>query len=136
MASYNELAHAPGVRPESLASPTPSACGYCGHKLSCAPFWHQASPEWAWTSGEAIRGTVLHLATGGKGSWHGEVEVRGGTLEKGIYGLEGSNPVPLAEEEHFMATNVKPVRRLETTSLVVTDYTTIRITRSAERTRD
>ncbi len=47
MDSYNERVRTPGVRPESLASPTPAACGPCGHKRSCAPFWHWVSPEWA-----------------------------------------------------------------------------------------
>ena len=136
MASYNELVRAPGARPESLASPTPSACGYCSHKLTCAPFWYRASPEWAWTSGEAVRGTALRIARGSTGSWHGEVEVRGGTLEKGVYGIEGSNPVPLAEKEQFMAINVKIAKGLETPSLAVTDYTTIRVMRGAERDKD
>ncbi len=86
--------------------------------------------------GEAVRGTVLRFATGGAGAWHGEVEVEGGTLEKGIYGIGGNRPVPLAENKGFVATNVKTVRKQGTVALIVTDYTTIRSTRGAEKAKD
>jgi len=50
MASYNERARTPDVRPEKLGTPTPSAGDLCSHTLSCAPFWQRASPEWEWTA--------------------------------------------------------------------------------------
>lgn len=126
MASYNEEARAPDVRPESLASPSPSSCRFCGHKLACQPFWEVASPEWSWTGGEAVRGRVLRLATGGTGVWRGEVSVTGGTLAKGVYDITGNRDVPLAEGEPFVATDVRTVEKQGTALLMVTDYTVAR----------
>jgi len=131
MASYSERARTPGVRREKPATPTPSAYDACSHTLSCAPFWRWVSPEWAWTAGEAVRGTVLCLMSGGAVSWHGEVAVRGGTLKKGVYSIGGNRPVPLVEGEWFVATGRKVVERGEKTMLVATDYTCIRRMRGA-----
>ena len=73
-----------------------------------------------------MRGRVLRRATGSAGSWHGEVEVLAGTIEKGVYNFGGHRAVPITEGERFEATGVKAVERQGTTSLVVTDYTTVR----------
>lgn len=123
--AYNERAGTPGIRHESLAAPAPEACCVCDHKLSCEAFWHRAAPEWEWPGGEAIQGTVLRVESGGAGSWRGQVEVRGGTLENGVYGISGSRQVALEEGQRFRATGLRMAGRQESFSLVVTDYTVI-----------
>ena len=124
--SYNQKVRTPGIQLEALASPSPAACGFCNHKLVCTPFWKQVSPKWTWTGGEAIRGTVLRLATSGAGTWHGEISASGGTLETGNYPISGSRQVPLVGGKDFLATGVKAIERQEIASLVVTNYTQVR----------
>ena len=124
--SYNQKVRTPGIRLEALASPSPAACGFCNYKLVCTPFWEQVSPKWTWTGGEAIRGTVLRLATTGAGTWHGEISASGGTLETGNYPISGSRQVPLVGDKDFLATGVKAIERQEIVSLVVTNYTQVR----------
>jgi hypothetical protein len=128
MDAYNERASTPGLRQEWLATPAPDACRFCSHKLSCEAFWLQVSPEWDWPGGKAIRGTVLRLETEGRGSWRGEVEAMGGTLENGVYGITGSRRVPLEEGQQFRATGLKTVERQESLALVVADYTVVQRT--------
>ena len=79
-----------------------------------------------------MQGKILRLAAGRAGSWRGEVEVSGGTIETGIYTVGGDRPVPVAEGERFEATGVKATERQETISLAVTDYTTVRSLQGAE----
>jgi RecB family exonuclease len=131
MDSYNERVRALDARAESLAAPSPSACRFCGHKLFCTAFWSQASPEWEWRGCEAVWGTVRRSVTVGARSWRGEVEVEGGTLENGVYAIQGNRPISPAENERFLAAGIRTVTRQEETTLVVTDYTTIRKGRGA-----
>ncbi len=128
MDAYNEQASMPGLRHASLATPAPDACRFCSHKLSCRAFWLRVSPEWEWPGGKAVQGAVLWLKTEGMGGWRGEVEVRGGTLENGVYGISGSRRVALEKGQQFGATGLRTVERQETLSLVVTDYTVVQRT--------
>lgn len=122
---YNERARTPVIRKESLATPAPAACRFCDYKMYCEAFWDWISPEGEWAGGEAVQGTVLWLTSGDMNSWRGEVEVSGGTLEKGIYGISGIRQVLLEEGQKFRTTNLRTVQGQESLSLRVTDYTVI-----------
>jgi hypothetical protein len=77
--SYNTAVDS-ATDPFSIASPAPSACGYCEHAGRCGPFWASASDVWVDEGVVAAAGLLREMRAAQNGGVALDIQVAAGSL--------------------------------------------------------